>query len=305
MQMTTLGNTGLKVSRLGAGLAEIGEQLTIADIEQAGQVLNAALDGGINFLDTAACYGVSEEMIGRTIAHRRDEYVLASKCGHVTGGYMGEPWTAETITDSIDRSLVRLKTDYLDLIQLHSCNVDVLERGEVMEAVLKAKKEGKTRFVGYSGDNDAARWAIESDLFDALQTSFNLVDQHARTRLFPLAEAKGMGIIIKRPIANATWGAEQAPRYGRAGRADEYFRRAQVMARMGPIPSAPDDGILLAIGFVFAHPEVDTAIVGTRNPSHMLADIQLVEKGLPIHHEAVEELRHRFDQMEDQWVQLS
>ena len=119
MEMTTLGNTGLKVSCLGAGLAEIGEQLTMADIEQAGQVLNAALDGGINFLDTAACYGVSEEVIGRTIAHRRDEYILASKCGHVTGGYVGEPWTVQTITDSIDRSLVRLRTDYLDLVSRH------------------------------------------------------------------------------------------------------------------------------------------------------------------------------------------
>lgn len=305
MQMTTLGNTGLKVSRLGAGLAEIGEQLTIADIEQASQVLNAALDGGINFLDTAACYGVSEEVIGRTIAHRRDEYILASKCGHVTGGYMGEPWTAQTITESIDRSLARLRTDYLDLVQLHSCGVDVLEQGEVTEAVLKAKAAGKTRFMGYSGDNEAARWAVDSGLFDTLQTSFNLVDQHARTRLFPLAEARGMGIIIKRPIANAAWGAERAPRYGRAGRADEYFRRAQVMARLGPIPDAPDDRILLAMGFVFAHPEVDTAIVGTRNPSHMLADIELLERGLLIQREAVEALRLRFDQVEEQWVQLT
>jgi len=300
MEMTVLGRTGLKVSRLGAGLSEIGEQMTLADIEEAAAVLNAALDSRINFLDTAACYGISEELIGRTIAHRRDEYILATKCGHVTGGYVGQPWTAQTITESIERSLMRMKTDYLDLVQLHSCDVAVLERGEATEALLKAKEAGKTRFVGYSGDNEAARWAVESGLFDTLQTSFNLVDQHARTRLFPLAEARGMGVIIKRPIANGAWGVEHSP----SAYASEYFQRARAMARMGPVPGAPEDRILLALGFVLAHPEVDTAIVGTRNPMHMLANVELVEKRLPVPAAAVEELHRRFDQVGQGWVQL-
>ena len=302
--MTTLGKTGLKVSRLGLGLAEIGLELAMADVAEAGQVLNAALDGGINFLDTASCYGISEELIGRTIAHRRDEYILATKCGHVVKDEsVRGSWTAQTVTDGIDRSLARMKTDHLDLVQLHSCDVDVLKRGEATEALLKAKEAGKTRFVGYSGDNEAARWAIESGLFDTLQTSFSLVDQHARTKLFALAEAKGMGIIIKRPIANAAWGSHSVPRYGREGSAGEYSQRAEAMARMGPIAGAPDDRILLALAFVFAHPEVDTAIVGTRNPSHMLTNIQQVEEGLSISHEAVEELHRRFDQLEDGWLQ--
>ena len=193
-----------------------------------------------------------------------------------------------------------MKTDYLDLVQLHSCDVAVLERGEVIKAVLDAKDAGKARFVGYSGDNDDARWAIESGLFDTLQTSLNLVDQQARTRLFPLAKARGMGIIVKRPIANGAWGAEESP----SSYAAEYFRRAQIMARMGPIPSGPDNRTLLALGFVFAHPEVDTAIVGTRNSSHMLANIELVEEHLPIATEAVEELRRRFDEVGVDWLGL-
>ena len=114
-----------------------------------------------------------------------------------------------------------------------------------------------------------------------------------------------MGIIIKRPIANAAWGAESVPRYGPTGWADAYSRRAQVMASAGPIPGAPDDRILLAMGFVFAHPEVDTAIIGTRNPSHMLANIELVEKELPIRTEVVAELHRRFEQLGNEWVQLS
>jgi len=154
------GNTGLTVSRLGIGLAEIGFELTLEEINTASNVLNTALDAGITFLDTSACYDISEELIGRTIAHRRDEYTLATKAGHVTGGYVGESWTAQTVRDSIDRSLVRMKTDHLDLVQLHSCNVDVLERGEVIAVLQQAKQVGKTRFIGYSGDNEAALWAV-------------------------------------------------------------------------------------------------------------------------------------------------
>ena len=300
METRTLGNTGLKISRLGVGLARIGAELTMADVDEAGQVLDRALDVGINFLDTAGCYGAAEEMVGRTIAHRRDEYVLATKCGHATGDLSGQPWTAQTIKESVARSLARMKTDHLDLLQLHSCGLEVLQQGEVIEALLEAKRSGQTRFIGYSGDNEAALWAVESGLFDTLQTSYNVADQHARTRLFGPARAKGMGIIIKRPVANGAWGAQRSP----YAYASEYFRRAQLMAQAGPIPGAPDDRILVATGFVFAHPDVDTAIVGTRNPSHMKANIEMFEDRLPIPTEVVEELRRRFDQVEDNWLQL-
>ena len=300
METRTLGNTGLNISRLGVGLARIGAELTIADMDEAGQVLNRALDAGINFLDTAGCYGASEEMLGRTIAHRREEYILATKCGHAAGGLSGQPWSAQTIKESVARSLARMRTDHLDLLQLHSCGLEVLQQGEVIEALQEAKQAGQTRFIGYSGDNEAALWAVESGLFDTLQTSYNVADQHARTRLFGPARAKGMGIIVKRPVANGAWGAQSSP----YAYADQYFQRAQAMAQMGPIPGAPDDRILVATGFVFAHPEVDTAIVGTRNPSHMMANIELFKNRLPIPNEVVEELHRRFDQVEDNWLQL-
>lgn len=289
MEMTILGKTGLKVSRLGAGLFEIG---TLSDISVAGQLLNAALDGGINFLDTAACYGNSEEWIGRTISHRRREYILATKAGHVTGGYEGQEWTARTILDSIDRSLARMRTDCLDLVQLHSCNVDILERGEVIQALLDAQQAGKTRYIGYSGDDEAALWAVESGRFDTLQTTFNLLGQGARIELFAKAQAHGMGIIAKRPIANAAWCAPAG-----SGPVDWYRQRMQAMLDMGPIPGAPRDLITLALGFVLAHEEVDTAIVGTRNPEHMRANIRLVENELPLPAEVIQELHRRFERL--------
>ncbi len=300
MEMNPLGNTGLSVSRLGVGLARIGYELTMSDIEEAGQVLNTALDEGINFLDTAACYDISEELVGRTVAHRRDEYILATKCGHVTDGASGEAWSAQTIQASIDRSLQRLKTDHLDLVQLHSCDTEILQRGEAVEALLDAKQSGKTRFVGYSGDNEAALWAVNSGIFDTLQTSFNVVDQQARIKLFEPAKSKGMGIIIKRPVANGAWRAGNSP----YGYADEYFSRAKMVDGEGPIEEEPGDRIVAAMGFVLAHQQVDTAIVGTRNPAHMQKNVEQVETELPVSIKFVEELQKRFDNLGNQWPQL-
>lgn len=302
METRILGKTGLEISRLGVGLSEIGG-LDLDEAKRAGEVLNLALDNGITFFDTAACYDNSESLIGRTIAHRRDEFVLATKAGHVAGDYEGESWTAATIRDSIERSLSRMKTDHLDLVQLHTCSVEILERGELIEALQDAQRAGKTRFIGYSGDNEGALWAVKSGRFDTLQTSFNLVDQNARRYLFDAVRAQGMGLIVKRPIANGAWAASSAP----SSYAARYFDRAQKMLSLGELDGAPDDRILLALGFAFAHDPVDTFIVGTQNPDHMRSNIKMVEQCLPIDGAVVAELHARFERFADgqDWVQLS
>ena len=301
MITNTLGKTGLEISRLGIGLAEIGEKHSLDATETTRELFDNALDAGINFLDTAACYGISEELVGAAASHRRSEFVLATKAGHFVPRGEGEDWTAEVVTTSIDRSLVRMKTDYLDLVQLHTCSVEVLERGEVIEALQQARDAGKTRFIGYSGDNERAEWAVNSGLFDTLQTSFNLVDQHARTRLLPIAREKGMGVIAKRPIANAVWGTDSNP-YDDEYTA-EYSRRALIMQGEGPLPDEPDDRILTAMGFLFAHEEVNVAIVGTHNPGHMLSNIDLLANRLPIPTETVAALYERFGRLEEDWEQ--
>jgi len=297
METRKLGRTGIEVSRLGLGLAEVYRQeLRGKETTGAAQVLNFALNVGINFLDTAACYASTEELIGSAVSHRRDEFFLASKCGHVVDTE-GEPWTSEVIAESVDRSLRRLKTDYLDLLQLHSCDLETLKRGESIEAVIRAREEGKTRFIGYSGDNEAALWAVRSGLFDTLQTSFNLVDQNARKELLGIAHAKEMGIIIKRPLGNGVWGKATSP----YTYADDYFRRAQILKESGPIYGAPEDPILLAMGFLFAHDEVSTAIVGTHNPNHLRANVEMLENELPILLGVVKELHRRFDAVGEGW----
>ena len=298
MKKTQFGKTDMLVTQLGFGLAEIGSDTNRA---RATEVLNLALDEGINFLDTAACYGESEELIGHAVAHRRDEYYLATKAGHVAGDYDGEAWRAKTIQDSIARSLKRMKTDYLDLVCLHTCSVEVLEHGEAIQALQDARAAGDIRYIGYSGDNEAATWAVESGVFDALQTSFNLVDQKARYGLFQKAKANTMGVIVKRPIANSTWGATTSPRKY----ADEYFRRAQLMQARGKLPDAPDNRILLALGFTFAHDAIDVAIVGTKTPAYMTSNIHMILNDLPLSNTTIDALHQRFDEMGRDWPQQS
>ncbi|MBL8761375.1 MAG: aldo/keto reductase, partial [Phycisphaerae bacterium] len=138
------GKTDMKVAILGFGSAEIGFERTEQSVVD--KILNAALDQGLNVVDTAECYVDSEEQIGRAIAGRRKEYFLFSKCGHfVKEGGRGDAWDKDAVLHSIERSLTRCKTDVLDLIQLHSCSLETLQKGECIEALEAARKQGKVR----------------------------------------------------------------------------------------------------------------------------------------------------------------
>src|SRR3984893_7536261 len=167
MEYRTFGNTGLKVSVLGFGGAETGENGVGHKV--AGNILGAALDAGINVIDTAECYQYSEELIGKAISHRRGDYHLFTKCGHVTrtlDRLRFHEWDPRLIAKSIDQSLKSLRTDHVDLLQLHSCSEERLRKGDVIRAVEEAKRAGKTRFIGYSGDSEDAVYAIETGAFD-------------------------------------------------------------------------------------------------------------------------------------------
>src|SRR6185503_9578668 len=140
-------------------------------------------------------------------------------------GWGRADWRPAPLLASIERSLERLRTDHVDLVQLHSCDLAVLKRGDAIRALLTARERGLTRFIGYSGDGAAARYAVESGAFDTLQTSISVAEQEPLTTTLPLCIERGMGVIAKRPIANAVVASSRRPSRGDYGY--EYWRRLQ------------------------------------------------------------------------------
>ncbi len=270
MEKRTLGRTGLEVSALGFGGAEIGFQN--ASLETVERLLGSALDAGLNVIDTAECYAGSEELIGRAVSHRREHFYLFTKCGHASG-LPYEDWDPQLLRESIDRSLIRLGTDRVDLVQLHSCSEELLRRGDVIAVLQEARDAGKTRFLGYSGDREAARYAVECGAFDTLQTSVNIADQQTISLTLPLALEKNVGVIAKRPIANAAWTKPEMP-------ADDYAYPywTRLQALNYDFLAAPD-AASIALRFTLAQPAVATAIVGTQNPERWLQNARMLDAG--------------------------
>ena len=294
MERRRLGGTDMDVSWLGFGAARIATDT--GSPAEAQRLLNALLDQGVNYIDTADCYGASEETLGEYISHRRDEYWLTTKCGHAAGEVTAPEWTAEAVTQGIDQSLRRMRTDYLDLVHIHTCEVDVLRRGDVLRALQDAQRAGKTRYIGYSGDNDAALEAIGMGVFATLLTSFNVVDQSGLDEVLPAAAAAGMGIIAKRPIANAAFNRPASP----YSYADEYWQRAQHFT----VPEdAPADGVALALRFCHSFDYIDTAIVGIDSIDQLNANIEQVAAG-PLPPAVLTALREQFQQHGHDWPQL-
>ncbi|MCY0901668.1 MAG: aldo/keto reductase [Firmicutes bacterium] len=273
MEFRTFGATGMKVSALGFGGSEIG--YGGSDVSTVERLLGSALDAGLNVIDTAACYMDSEEKIGQAVGHRRSEYLLFTKCGHASGLPYPD-WDPELVTASIDRSLKRLRTDHLDLIQLHSCSRETLEQGDVIHALQRARDAGKVRFIGYSGDREAARYAVTCGAFDALQTSVNIADQEAIDLTIALAEKRQMGVIAKRPVANVAWLAEVEP--SKEAYSHAYWERLQEL-RYDFLSHSASDSVGRALRFTLTIPGVHTAIVGTQSPDRWQQNADLLAPG--------------------------
>lgn len=284
MEYRAFGRTDMSVSALGFGGSEIRD----SDTRTVEQVLGRALDEGLNIIDTAACYGDSEALIGQAVSHRRSEYYLFSKCGH-SAGLQTPDWEVSTVEASIDRSLKRLQTDYIDLMQLHSCRLDVLQQGAVIEALLRAKEAGKIRYLGYSGDGDAALYAVESGHFDSLQTSLNVADQSVIEQILPAAMKRGMGIIAKRPVANVAWQYERTPSE------PYYVTYWDRLQKLGYefTKSALSDAVGTALRFTLSTPGVVTAIVGTTKPDRWQQNAAYVDEGM-LENAVYESIRQRW-----------
>lgn len=284
---------------LGFGGAEIGYN---PDQTQASvnELLNAAIDAGLNVIDTAAAYKTSEEMIGEAVGKRRREFYLLTKCGALEG-FTRSDWSKKGILETIEQSLRALKTDYLDVAQLHSCSAEILRRGEAIEGLQRAREKGYTRYIGYSGDNEDARYAIELDVFDSLQTSVSVADQSPIDRNIPLAAEKQMGIIAKRPIANAVWRHNSKPSDSYH---HEYWDRIQKL-KFDFLNKSLEEATAMALRFTMTIPGVDTMIVGTTKPGRWSENARYVADG-KLSDEEYEAIRERWKEAADEsWIGMT
>ena len=289
MIFRNFGRNGFDVSALGFGAGHIGGN-EISD-KDCGKLLNFAFDNGINLFDTARGYGLSEERIGKYLSYRRDEIILSTKVGYGIPGY--NDWTYEIILAGIDAALQKLRTDYIDIVHLHSCPKDVLLKAEVIDALDKVKSEGKIKVAAYSGENEDLDYAVHCGRFGSIQTSVNVTDQRDLNSLIPKAKENGMGVIAKRPIANALWNYDQQPV---GSYAEEYWIRWQKMNLKFDIEPSE-----LFIRFAVFSPGVDSAILGTSDIKHLKKSIEAVNKGnLP--DDIYSEIRKAFAENDDNWI---
>jgi aryl-alcohol dehydrogenase-like predicted oxidoreductase len=283
-----LGRTGADVTILGYGAMELrglarGPEITD---EEAGRLLNAVLDGGINLIDTSPDYGRSEELIGTYVGHRRDEFFLASKCGclieipaDATSPYPHD-YSPANVRADVEQSLRRLRTDRLDLVQVHmSPSVAVLEDNHTVQTLHELQGEGKVRFIGMSGILPDLPGHIALNVFDAFQIPYSAV-QRDHENLITEAADKGAGTLIRGGAARGAASEEKNWRTGPLTQAPGLGQRNWETSGIEDLIA--DAGIgkqEFILRFTLSHPALSTTIVGTANPAHLASNIALAEKG--------------------------
>lgn len=273
-----LGRTGLEVTQLGYGSMGIRGPRTwgvrVASEEDADALLNRVLDSGINFIDTAPDYGISEERIGRYIGSRRSEFYLATKCGcaytqHESHLEIDHVWKKDVITRNLETSLKRLQTDHIDILQFHGGDAETLQREGLIDLLMSSRDQGMVGFIGVSSSLPNLPALIDIDVFDTFQIPYScLAPQHHD--LITRAAETGAGIIIRGGIAQGGPDAEiQRPALN-----DVWSR-----AKLDELLPAGMNRAELILRYTLSHPHCHTTIVGTCKPAHLMENVEAVAKG--------------------------
>ncbi|MBH9551775.1 aldo/keto reductase [Inhella gelatinilytica] len=258
------GATGLSVSALGFGAMHFDG---LEDETAVGRLLNGVLDAGLTLIDTARGYGRSEARIGQHLAHRRRDFVLSTKFGY---GVEGVPdWTYDCIVQGVERALRLMRTEVIDVGHLHSCPLDVLQRGEVSQALADCVRAGKLRVAAYSGENAELAHALADDRFAAVQCSLSLVDRANA----PQVAATPKGVLVKRALAGRAWARPQRPEDFCEG---QYWDRWQALGLSAGQAADLDadlkaDWPALALRFAAFAPGVSSVLVGSQRLDNLRA----------------------------------
>ncbi len=276
MQYRTLGRTGIKVSPYALGALALGTPIGNPDHDDSARIIHKALDGGINFIDTADAYGESEVVVGKALKGRRDSVVLATKFGRPTGADPNRQEASRRwIMTAVANSLRRLQTDYIDLYQVHRPDADT-DIEETLSALSDLIRSGKVRAIGASQTPASsiieAQWAAERrglERFRTEQPPYSILSRGIEREVLPIAQRHGIGILVWGPLA-------QGMLTGRIRKGQQTdLRRATIFSAFSDerrldaveqiIPVAAEAGLPmthLAIAFAIAHPGVTSAIIG-------------------------------------------
>ena len=273
-----LGRTGLEVTQLGYGSMGLRGPRTwgvrVVDDEAADRFLNLVLDVGINFIDTAPDYGVTEQRIGQFISHRRDEFVLATKCGCAPIQYedhleTAHIWNKETIQRNLETSLQRMRTDRIDILQFHGGDAETLQREGLIDLLLDYKSHGLIRFLGSSSSLPNLPGLIKLGVFDTFQIPYScLAPQHHD--LITQAAESGAGIIVRGGVAQGGPDAEiQRP----------ALNDVWSQAKLDEVLPTGMKKAELILRFTLSHPDCHTTIVGTCSSEHLSENVAAAANG--------------------------
>lgn len=282
-----LGRTGLKVTRLGYG----GAHRKFVEDSQRGKILNAVLDAGINYIDTAGCYGNSEDLIGRYLSTRRSEFYIATKCGCVStddlwirvGRKVDHYYDRKNVITGLHRSLKRLKTDHIDVIQPHNPNVEQVVDEDLVKALVKMKEQGKIRWIGISTSLPHLPTYLRWDVFDVFQLPYSAFQRDLEGWIVKAANA-GVGIVINGGVAMGEPGQGIGEITNRWEKYDE--------AKLDDLRNHGESKTSFVLRYTLTHPNSDTNIVGTSNLNHLIENIEAVKRG-PIPENIYAEVRRR------------
>ncbi len=291
---STFGRTGLNVTKLGYGAMEVrGSRIwggRPIEESEAETILNAVLDQGITFIDTANDYGRSEEFIGKFLSHRRDEFVLATKCGCTVVRRDEDTddtphvWTRENLFRGLHESLARMKTDRVDVMQLHNPSVEQTESGDLVAALKEMKDQGKVRWTGISSTNPHIETYIGWGVFDVFQIPYSALERE-HEQAIQLAHDSGAGVIVRGGVARGEPGAG-------LGNADRWS--AWEKAGLDELLDEGETRTQFLLRFTNSHPGMHTNIVGTKNPAHLAENIDAASRG-PLSATIYEDAKKRLD----------
>ncbi len=295
LPVNELGRTGLAVTTLGYGAMEVrGSRIwggRPVEDDDAGTILNAVVDGGITFIDTANDYGRSEEYIGRFLSHRRDEFVLATKCGCTvvkrdrTTDDTPHVWTRENLFRGLHESLDRMRTDYVDLMQLHNPSVQQVEQGDLVAVLSEMKTQGKVRWIGISSTDPHLEAFIDSKVFDSFQIPYSALERQ-HEQLIQAASDAGAGVIVRGGVARGEPGA---------GLGDYDRWSSWNAAQLDELLEEGESPTQFLLRFTNAHPGMNTNIVGTRSVEHLAENIAAASRPMPA--DTYAEAKRRLDRI--------